>query len=147
MGMMRWLDGVVDFGIMGVLGLLSVLVLAISLERFFFYRGIDVKTVSDQKTLELELSNRLHILGTVASTAPYLGLLGTVMGIMLTFYHMGVDGNFDSGKIMIGLSLALKATAAGLVVALMTVALYNYLHRKVRVSMLQWDIEHGRQTD
>ena len=147
MGMMRWLDGIVDYGIIGFLGLLSVLVLGITLERFFYYRGIDVKTVSDKKTLELEMSKRLHVLGTVASTAPYLGLLGTVMGIMVTFYHMGLDKNFDSGKIMIGLSLALKATAVGLVVALMTVAFYNYLLRNVRVSMLKWDIEHGRKAN
>lgn len=147
MGMMQWLDGIVDYGIVGLLGLLSVLVLGISLERYFFYRGIDVKSVDNKKTLELEMSRRLHVLGTVASTAPYLGLLGTVMGIMLTFYHMGLDKNFDSGKIMIGLSLALKATAVGLVVALMTVALYNYLLRSVRVSMLKWDIENGRKAN
>lgn len=147
MGMMQWLDRLVDYGIIGFLGLLSVLVLGITLERFFYYRGIDVKTVSDKKTLELEMSKRLHVLGTVASTAPYLGLLGTVMGIMLTFYHMGLDKNFDSGKIMIGLSLALKATAVGLVVALITVAFYNYLLRSVRVSMLKWDIEHGRKAN
>jgi biopolymer transport protein ExbB len=147
MEMMRWLDGIVDYGIVGMLVLLSVLVLGISLERFFFYRGVDVKTVSDKKVLELELSKRLHILGTIASTAPYLGLLGTVMGIMLTFYHMGLDKTIDSGKIMIGLSLALKATAVGLVVALLAVSFYNYLLRKVRVSILNWDIEHGRKAN
>jgi biopolymer transport protein ExbB len=147
MEIMRWLDGIVDYGIVGILVLLSVLVLAISLERFFFYRGVDVKTVTDKKMLELELSKRLHVLGTIASTAPYLGLLGTVMGIMLTFYHMGLDKTIDSGKIMIGLSLALKATAVGLVVALMAVSFYNYLLRKVRVSILQWDIEHGRKAN
>ncbi|GAB6126926.1 TonB-system energizer ExbB [Humidesulfovibrio idahonensis] len=140
---MGWLDGLIDYGVMGLLCLLSVLVLGISIERISFFRGVDVKPVTNKKALELELSKRLHVLGTVASAAPYLGLLGTVLGIMLTFYNMGLDKSFDSGKIMVGLSLALKATAVGLVVALMTVAFYNYLLRRVRVILLEWDIEHG----
>lgn len=147
MEMMRWLDGVVDYGVIGTLALMSVLVIGISLERFFFYRGVDVKLVNDKKMLELEMSKGLNVLGTIASIAPYLGLLGTVIGIMLTFYHMGLDKTMDSSKIMIGLSLALKATASGLVVALIAVTLYNYLVRKVRVFILQWDIEHGRQAN
>lgn len=144
MEMMRWLDGVVDYGIIGLLAAMSVLVLGVSLERFFFYRGVDVTTVDNKKVLELEMGKRLNILGTIASIAPYIGLLGTVIGIMLTFYHMGLDKTMDSGKIMIGLSMALKATASGLVVALLAVSLYNYLVRKVRVCILKWDIEHGR---
>jgi len=147
MGLAKWLDGLVDYGVVGLLALLSVVVLGISLERLFFYRGIDVKIVNDKKTLELEMSKRLHVLGTIASIAPYLGLLGTVLGVMLTFYHMGLDKAIDTGKIMIGLSLALKATAVGLIVALIAVSFYNYLLRSMRVSMLKWDIEHGRQTD
>ena len=90
MGMMRWLDGIVDFGVIGILALMSVLVLGISLERYFFYRGVDVKMVTDKKILELEMSKGLHILGTIASIAPYLGLLGTVIGIMLTSITWGL---------------------------------------------------------
>jgi len=62
---------------------------------------------------------------------------------MLTFYNMGLDATADAGKIMVGLALALKATAIGLVVALVAVVLYNGLLRKVRVLMLQWEIAHG----
>jgi biopolymer transport protein ExbB len=63
---------------------------------------------------------------------------------MLTFYNLGVDASADVGKIMIGLALALKATAMGLVVALVSVVIYNGLQRKTRVLMLQWEIAHER---
>jgi len=64
---------------------------------------------------------------------------------MLTFYTMGMDGFLDTGKIMIGLALALKATAAGLIVAIPSIVLYNLLLRKVKVILLLWDIANGRK--
>ncbi len=96
--------------------------------------------LSRQKSLELELTKKLHIIATIGSNAPYLGLLGTVLGIMLTFYTMGAEGMMDTGKIMIGLALALKATAVGLLVVIPSVALYNLLLRKVKVLILRWEI-------
>jgi len=59
---------------------------------------------------------------------------------------MGQDSYMDTGKIMAGLALALKATAVGLVVALVAVVLYNALLRKVKVLMLEWEIANGRKT-
>jgi len=56
---------------------------------------------------------------------------------------MGQDAAMDTGRIMTGLALALKSTAAGLVVALIAVVLYNALLRKVKVLMLQWEIANG----
>ena len=79
----------------------------------------------------------------MASNAPYIGLLGTVLGIMLTFYTLGVDATADTGKIMVGLALALRATAVGLVVALVAVVSYNALLRRAKVMMLEWEIAHG----
>jgi biopolymer transport protein ExbB len=139
---MEWLSAAIDYGVVGLLVLLSVVVVAIGLERFFFYRSIDPKSFASIKALELELTRRLTVVGSVAANAPYIGLLGTVLGIMLTFYNLGLDASADLGKIMIGLALALKATAMGLVVALVSVAIYNGLLRKTRVLMLQWEIAH-----
>jgi len=51
----------------------------------------------------------------------------------------------DTGKIMIGLALALKATAVGLLVAIPSVTLYNLLLRKVKVLILRWEIMNGRE--
>ncbi len=137
---MGWLSGTIDFGVIGFLIALSVIVVAIGLERIFFYRAIDLKSFTNVKALELELTRRLVVVASVASNAPYIGLLGTVLGIMLTFYNMGLDASADTGKIMVGLALALKATAVGLVVALVAVATYNTLLRKAKVLMLQWEI-------
>jgi biopolymer transport protein ExbB len=140
---MEWLSAAIDYGVLGLLGLLNVIVVAIGLERFFFFRSIDPAAFANVKALELQLTRRLVIIASVASNAPYIGLLGTVLGIMLTFYTLGLDTSIDTSKIMVGLALALKATAAGLVVALISVVIYNGLLRKVRVLLLQWEIAHG----
>jgi biopolymer transport protein ExbB len=143
----HWLMGAIDYGVLGLLGVLSILVVAIGIERTFFYRRLDLDGFQDGKSLELALTGRLFVIASVASNAPYLGLLGTVMGIMLTFYQMGLDNSIDTGQIMVGLALALKATAVGLVVALVAVALYNALLRRVTVLTLQWEIAHERKAD
>src|SRR5262245_49773439 len=139
----EWLSTAVDFGIIGLLIALSVVVVAIGLERFFFYRSVDPNSFASIKALELEPSKRLVVIASVAANAPYIGLLGTVIGIMLTFYTLGIDASADVGKIMVGLALALKATAMGLVVALVSVVIYNALLRKTKVLMLEWEIAHG----
>jgi biopolymer transport protein ExbB len=142
---MDWLKAIVDYGIIGVLIFMSVLSVGIAIERFLVYRHIKTRDFSDLKSLELKLTAKLHIIATVGSNAPYVGLLGTVLGIMVTFYTMGKEGFMDTGKIMIGLALALKATAVGLLVAIPSVVLYNVLLRRVKVIMMQWEIRHGRK--
>lgn len=135
-----WLSATIDYGVIGLLLVLSVIVVAIAFERILFYRTVDPKTFVSIKALELKLTQRLFVVASVASNAPYIGLLGTVLGIMLTFYTLGLDTSIDTGKIMIGLALALKATAAGLIVALISVVIYNALLRKAKVLMLEWEI-------
>jgi len=140
---MEWLSAAIDFGIIGLLAALSVIVVAIGLERLFFYRSVEPKSFTSIKALELELTKRLVVVASVAANAPYIGLLGTVLGIMLTFYNLGLDASADVSKIMVGLALALKATAMGLVVALVSVVAYNALLRKTKVLLLEWEIAHG----
>jgi len=142
---MDWLKVIVDYGIIGILVLMSVVSIGIAIERFLVYRHIKVRDFSDPKTLELKLTAKLHVIATVGSNAPYIGLLGTVLGIMVTFYTMGKEGFMDTNKIMIGLALALKATAVGLLVAIPSVVLYNVLLRRVKVIMMKWEIRHGRK--
>jgi biopolymer transport protein ExbB len=137
---MEWLSPTIDFGVIGLLIALSVVVVAITLERIFYYRSVEPKSFTSIKALELALSKRLIVVASVAANAPYIGLLGTVLGIMLTFYDMGLDPSADAGKIMVGLALALRATAMGLVVALVSVVAYNALLRKTKVLLLQWEI-------
>jgi biopolymer transport protein ExbB len=142
---MNWLKGAVDYGIIGFLILLSLIAVGIALERFYVFRHIRIENYPDKKTLELELTQKLHLIATIGSNAPYIGLLGTVLGIMLTFYTIGQEGYMDTGKIMVGLALALKATAVGLLVAIPSVSLYNFLLRKVKVLLMRWEIEGGRE--
>jgi len=142
---MEWLRSTIDYGIMGLLLLLSIVAVAIAVERHLVYKKLNIDRYLDMKSLELALTEKLHFIATIGSNAPYIGLLGTVLGIMLTFYTMGKEGFMDSGKIMVGLSLALKATAAGLLVAIPSVVLYNLLVRRAKVLMMQWEIKNGRE--
>ena len=142
---MEWLKIAIDYGIMGLLALLSAVAVAIAVERHLVYRKLQAADYPDKRSLELVLTNKLHIIATIGSNAPYIGLLGTVLGIMLTFQTMGRDGFMDTGAIMSGLALALKATAIGLLVAIPAVVLYNLLLRRVKVILMQWEIDHGRQ--
>ncbi len=142
---MEWLKLVVDYGVVWLLAVLSILSLGITIERNIVYKKIDIVEFPDKKSLELELTKKLHIIATIGSNAPYLGLLGTVLGIMLTFYTMGNEGFMDTGKIMIGLALALKATAVGLIVAIPSVVFYNLLLRRAKVLIMKWEIRNGRE--
>jgi len=144
--MMEWLGYFIDYGIIGLLVVMSITSLTIFIERYFFIKRINIEAYGgNRKGLEIVLTKRLAIVATIGSNAPYIGLLGTVLGIMLTFYTIGVAGYIDATKIMVGLALALKATAVGLCVAIPTVVFYNALLRKVKVTLLEWDVRHGRE--
>lgn len=140
---MQGLRPLVEYAVFGILLLLSVAVVAIALERQRFFSRIDARGYSSRARLESDLTRRLNVIGTVASNAPYLGLLGTVLGIMLTFQTLGATGEMDVKSIMTGLALALKATAAGIVVAIPCVALNNTLRRRVRERLTDFDEAHG----
>ena len=124
---------------------MSIIAVAVAVERRLYYRRMSPEKFVDRKALELELTRKLHILATIASNAPYIGLLGTVLGIMLTFYTMGSEGFMDTGKIMSGLALAMKATAIGLLVAIPVLTLYNFLVRRAKEIIFEWEIKNGRE--
>jgi len=126
------LKQLVDYGVIALLGFMSFLSLWFFIERVFFYRKIKVLEYKNKKALEIALTRHLTIIGTIASNSPYIGLLGTVMAIMLTFMTMSV-GQIEAGQIMSSLALALKATAVGLVVAIISQIFYNILGRYAEV--------------
>jgi biopolymer transport protein ExbB len=128
----------IDYAIFGILGVMSLLALTYALERFFFYRNIDVTPYRDIDTLETDLTRNLTALSIISSNAPYIGLLGTVLGIMVTFYDMGKSGNIQTDTVLTGLSLALKATALGLTVAIPTLMAYSACLRKCDVLSAKW---------
>ena len=141
---MAYLHTLIDYGILGLLLVMSVVALALAIERWLVYRAVCIEQFHQRKELELHLSHKLHLIATIGANAPYIGLLGTMLGIMLTFADIGTAG-FDTTKIMTGLALALKATALGLLVAIPAVTLYNLLLRRCKVLLMQWDIRHGRE--
>ena len=61
---------------------------------------------------------------------------------MVTFYQIGMTGSMDSRTVMVGLALALKATAIGLAIAIVAVMLYNMLVRRAKNILLLWDAAH-----
>ena len=139
------LKELVDYGVIGTLIFMSILSFAVAFERFIVILKTKPEKFKSKAKLEKELTKRLYIIATVASNAPYVGLLGTVSGILMTFYTIGQKGFVDTKEIMVGLALALKATAVGLLVAIPSVILYNYLVRKVREKILDYEAkEHER---
>jgi len=133
----------VDYGVIGLLFALSLWCVAIAVERWLYYRRVDLKQFPNQQLFEIALTRRLVVIGTVAANAPYIGLLGTVLGIMLTFHTMGTTGQMAVNTIMIGLSLALKATAVGLLVAIPCVVMNNVLRRRVTELLTLYKVQHG----
>lgn len=136
---MESMKATVEYGVMGLLLALSIWSVAIAISRLAHYRQVRVDAFATRVELETDLTQGLTLIGTVAANAPYIGLLGTVLGIMLTFQSMGASGDMDVKTIMTGLALALKATAAGLLVAIPCVALNNALRRRVRVKLAEFD--------
>jgi len=79
-----------------------------------------------------ELERYLNFLATIGSNAPYVGLLGTVLGIMKAFHDLATAAEAGQQTVMAGISSSLVATATGLFVAIPAVIFYNYYQRQVK---------------
>ena len=129
-----------DYGVMGVLVLMSIVTLWLFIERLMFYKGVRIEDYDHRDNLEMDLTDNIGVISAIGSNAPYVGLLGTVVGIMITFYSMGDVGAVDAKKIMVGLALALKATAMGLLVAMPAIIAYTIVLRKVERILTKYDV-------
>ncbi|MFW3329039.1 MotA/TolQ/ExbB proton channel family protein, partial [Aliarcobacter butzleri] len=83
------LQHLVDYGVIVLLVIMSFIAVFFFIERIIFYKNIDIKSYKNKKHLDIALTKHLTIIGTIASNSPYIGLLGTVLAIMLTFMNMG----------------------------------------------------------
>ncbi|EIY7082112.1 TonB-system energizer ExbB [Campylobacter jejuni] len=128
---MEFLKDYIDLIIFLILGIMAFIAFWCVIERMLFFRKINFKNYENQEQFDDATSENLTTIYIIYSNAPYIGLLGTVIGIMVTFYEMGLAGNIDVKSIVVGLSLALKATALGLLVAIPALMAYNALLRKV----------------
>jgi biopolymer transport protein ExbB/TolQ len=79
----------------------------------------------------LRLERRLTFLGTLGNNAPFIGLFGTVLGIIRAFHDLSLESRTNTSAVMAGISEALVATAVGLFVALPAVLFYNLYQRQV----------------
>jgi biopolymer transport protein ExbB len=143
----NWLETAeqaLDYGVVGILVLMSIVALWLFIERLMFYRAVRLDDYESRDLLELDLSDNLSTIGAIGSNAPYVGLLGTVIGIMITFYTLGDVGAVDTKKIMTGLALALKATAMGLIVAMPAITFYTIVMRKMERILAHWDAKHEK---
>ena len=86
-----------------------------------------------------KLERRIPFLATTASIAPFIGLFGTVWGIMGAFQNIGQTGSTNLGVVAPGIAEALVATAAGLFAAIPAVYFYNHLSQRVKVFASEMD--------
>ncbi|MDE4009240.1 TonB-system energizer ExbB [Glaesserella parasuis] len=142
----QFLQSYIDYIILGLLAIMSVILFAKIIERVLFYKKVEVKDYETLQELEIDLTANLTTISTIGSNAPYIGLLGTVVGILLTFYELGHSGgDIDAASIMVHLSLALKATAVGILVAVPAMMFYNGFGRKVEENKLKWQALEARK--
>ncbi|MDB4982995.1 MAG: Tol-Pal system TolQ [Myxococcales bacterium] len=80
-----------------------------------------------------DMESNVPLLGTTASAGPFIGLFGTVWGIMNSFRSIGAKGAANLATVAPGIAEALVTTAIGLMAAIPAVMAYNYLSRRIRV--------------
>ena len=134
-----------DYLIFGTLGLMSFIMVTLTIERLLFFRQVDLQAYQHIELLNVALTKNLTSVATIGANAPYVGLLGTVLGILIAFHAMGSSGDIHASSIMVGLAMALKATAAGLLVAIPSIMSYNGLQRKVDTLTAQWKAGQDNQ--
>lgn len=101
--------------------------------------AVEERLASEAQLLKLSMERRLAILGTVGSNAPFVGLLGTVIGIIRAFHALDQSGGQVSTALMAEIGEALSATAVGLFVALPAVALFNFFQRAIAARVARAD--------
>lgn len=89
---------------------------------------------------KMRLERNLAFLGTVGNNAPFVGLFGTVIGIIVAFHDLSLNTQGGASTVMAGISEALVATAIGLLVALPAVAAFNLFQRRIKAVLADADI-------
>ena len=105
-------------------------------------RGSDAAAeamISARTQKKKDLERNLAFLGTLGNNAPFIGLFGTVLGIIKAFRDLAVNSQTGAQAVMQGISEALVATAIGLLVALPAVMTFNYFNRRVRNAVANAD--------
>ncbi len=99
------------------------------------------------QSLVQKLEVRISVLGTIASVTPFIGLLGTVIGIIRAFHAVAATSSGGASAVAIGISEALVATAAGLSVAIPALLAYNYFVNQLRRLTQDWELAGAELID
>ncbi|HVZ75578.1 MAG TPA: MotA/TolQ/ExbB proton channel family protein [Polyangia bacterium] len=94
--------------------------------------AISEAMASTKSRLRMDMERNLGVLGTLGNNAPFIGLFGTVLGIIKAFADLSHNQTGGAGAVMSGISEALVATAVGLMVAIPAVIAFNYFQGRVR---------------
>lgn len=138
---MEFLKLYLDITVFSLLGLMSFIMVWLAIERKLFFSRLDLNQYDSLEALKVASTNNLTTIASIGSNAPYVGLLGTVLGILVTFYELGLNNQIETGQIMMGLALALKATAGGIALAIPSIIIYNGLLRRVDVIELEYQAQ------
>ncbi|HOJ13023.1 MAG TPA: MotA/TolQ/ExbB proton channel family protein [Deltaproteobacteria bacterium] len=101
--------------------------------------NVDARLMNASARQVMALSHGLGFLASISNASPFIGLFGTVWGIMDSFRHIGIMGSANLATVAPGISEALVATAAGLFVAIPATLFYNYFTSLVTTSSGQMD--------
>ncbi|MDD5656155.1 MAG: MotA/TolQ/ExbB proton channel family protein [Elusimicrobia bacterium] len=107
-------------------------------------RDLEELLASKRMEEKLKLERNLGVLGTLGNIAPFIGLFGTVVGIIKAFRDLALSGGGGPAVVAKGIAEALVATAAGLMVAIPAVILYNYFMRKVKAISVEMEVASTR---
>jgi biopolymer transport protein ExbB/TolQ len=95
----------------------------------------------------VKLERHTSIVGTIGSTAVYIGLFGTVLGIIRAFHDISLSGTGGISVVISGISEALACTAAGLCVAVPAVIAYNYFIKKIDIFVTDMELSASELMD
>lgn len=142
MGNPNELKDLIEHGVMLILLSSLVTIIYLSIDRFSNFKFVagQLEKFVNKTELEIELNKKMTMIYSISSNAVYIGLLGTVLGVMITLSQIGVAN--QSGLIA-ALSLPLMSTAASLVVAIIGTFFFNALQNEIEVVCMKWDIAHG----
>lgn len=107
-------------------------------------RELEDLLASKRMEERLRLERYLGVLGTLGNIAPFIGLFGTVVGIIKAFRDLALSGGGGPAVVAKGIAEALVATAAGLMVAIPAVIIYNYFMRKVKAISVEMEVASTR---
>ena len=143
--------------VLWLLVLLSIGSLALIIERAVYFRaaaGVLERKVAEAKNTHLAdaavaegriaAEKRLAWLATIGANAPFIGLFGTVLGIIKAFHDLSQAGTQGSNIVSAGISEALVATAIGIFVAIPAMVSYNIFQRKVKDMLLRAEAARAR---